>query len=71
MFTMAQAVGWSNNLLDVIRSTGTSQAPHAHPPFGKGLFMGFFIILWMIVGYFFFQNLFVALVIAGYNREAE
>lgn len=71
MFTMTQAVGWSSNLLNVMRSTGISTAPHEHTPFGNGLVMGLFIIVWMIVGYFFIQNLFVALVIAGYNREAE
>ena len=30
-----------------------------------------FIVVWMIVGYFFIKNLFVGVVIAGYNRESE
>ena len=71
MFTMTWAVGWSSNLLGTMRSTGIDKAPHEHAPFSSGLVMGLFIIVWMIVGYFFIQNLFVALVIAGYNREAE
>jgi hypothetical protein len=71
MFTMTQAVGWTSNLMNVIRSTGIEEAPNEHPPFGSGLLMSLFIIVWMIIGYFFIQNLFVAVVIAGYNREVE
>lgn len=71
MFTMTQAVGWTNNLMRVMRSTGQETAPHEYPPFSSGLYLSFFIIIWMIVGYFFIQNLFVALVMASYNREIE
>lgn len=41
------------------------------PPYKSGAYLSLFIVIWMIVGYFFMKNLFVGVVIAGYNRESE
>jgi len=71
MFTMTQAVGWTETMLDVMKSTAINQEPKSDPPYGSGLVLSMFILVWMIVGFFFIQNLFVAVVIAGYNRESD
>ena len=71
MFTMMMAVGWQENMLDVMKSTGINTEPRFHSPFDSGVLLSLFILVWMIVGFFFIQNLFVAVVIAGYNRESE
>lgn len=68
MFTMTQGVGWRYNLLDVMQSTGVNQQLRITPPYKSGSILSLFIVVWMIVGYFFIKNLFVGVVIAGYNR---
>lgn len=68
---MTQAVGWTKNMLQVMQSTGINQAPRMNPPYESGLTLSLFMVVWMIVGYFFIQNLFVGVIIAGYNRESE
>jgi hypothetical protein len=67
---MTMAVGWQKNMLAVMKSTDINREPKAHSPFESGMTLSLFILVWMIIGCFFIQNLFVAVVIAGYNRES-
>jgi len=71
MFIIASNLTPDTFMQQGIQSKGSYLAQMLHPPFGHGNFNGFFFIGWMIFGGYFFQNLFVGIVISQYNRQSE
>jgi hypothetical protein len=71
MFIMAQAVGWEDIMLSVIKSKGIYKSQHIHTPYGTNNYYSIFFMCWIIFGGFFIQNLFVGVIISEYNRQSE
>jgi hypothetical protein len=65
---MAQQASWQPTMLQGMKSSGVDLAQKLHPPYNKGVYYTFFFMIWIIIGGFFIQNLFVGVVISQFNR---
>ncbi len=67
LFHMSSTVGWAAIMYRAVKSTDIDYMPKSN----QAPYIGFFFVVFIIVGSFFILNLFVGVVISTYNRERE
>jgi len=67
LFVMATTAGWQDVLINSITSTELDYVASSY----RSPFWSFFFILFMIVGFFFFLNLFVGVVVSNFQTEKD
>lgn len=68
LFVMSTTAGWGENALTMITSTDKDYAMNNEQ---RPAFWIFFFIVFMCVGYFFFLNFFVGVVVSNFYREHD
>ena len=67
LFVMATTAGWQDVLVNSITSTQLDYVAQDY----RSPFWSFFFILFMIIGFFFFLNLFVGVVVSNFQTEKD
>jgi hypothetical protein len=65
LFIMSTSAGWQDILLNSITSTDIDYVSSS----SKNVFWSLFFILFLIIGFFFFLNLFMGVVVSTFNSE--
>jgi voltage-dependent calcium channel L type alpha-1D len=68
LFTMSTTAGWGEMMIFTITSVDQDYEPHLNE---RNPFWIIFFMIFMIVGFFFFLNLFVAVVINTFKTEQD
>lgn len=69
LFVMSTTVGWADIMMRCIETTDIDYIPNEHAHKNPGWVL--FFVLFIIVGAFFFLNLFVGVVISTFNSERD
>lgn len=67
LFVMATTAGWQDVLINSVTSTSIDYIAHDQ----RSTFWTLFYILFMIIGFFFFLNLFVGVVVTNFQAEKD
>lgn len=67
LFVMSTTAGWQDVLINSITSTDIDYAAQDY----RDPFWTIFFILFMVIGFFFFLNLFIGVVVTTFNSEVD
>jgi hypothetical protein len=61
---MAMEVGWEDTMIRAMKTKGIGENMNFYPPYGTKVYKSLFFFMWVVIGCFFLQNLFVGVVIS-------
>ena len=64
---MSTTAGWTDVMLNSLTSTDIDYVANAE----RSIFWTIFFIFFMIIGFFFFLNLFIGVVVTNFNTEKD
>lgn len=64
---MSTTAGWTDVMLNSLTSTDIEYVANAE----RSIFWTIFFIFFMIIGFFFFLNLFIGVVVTNFNTEKD
>jgi hypothetical protein len=67
LFVMSTTAGWTDVMMSSITSTEIDYVAGTQ----RNLFWNLYFIFFLIVGYFFFLNLFIGVVVTNFNTEKD
>ena len=67
LFIMSTTAGWSEVMTSSITSTEIDYVAGAK----RNLFWNLFFIFFLVIGFFFFLNLFIGVVVSNFNTEKD
>ena len=67
LFVMSTTAGWTDVMLSSLTSTDIDYVANAE----RSIFWTIFFIFFMIIGFFFFLNLFIGVVVTNFNTEKD
>jgi hypothetical protein len=67
LFVMSTTAGWSEVMISSITSTEIDYVAGAK----RNLFWNLFFIFFLVIGFFFFLNLFIGVVVSNFNTEKD
>ena len=67
LFEMTTTAGWTDGMMGNITSTDIDYAAKSE----RNLFWNLFFIFFLIIGFFFFLNLFIGVVVTNFNSEKD
>jgi hypothetical protein len=67
LFVMSTTAGWKDVMLNSITSTEVDYVAQSE----RNIFWNIFYIFFLIIGYFFFLNLFIGVVVTNFNSEKD